>query len=232
MRDTTSEALKLRVDAVIFDLDGTLIDSLSAYFRTLDEIFKRLDLPPVSREVIIDVMRDTDGDWGDLFPDADKKDELSRESLAIFEEIYPSMFKESIKMIPGIDGMLNRISTGGMKIGIVTSTHKRYLESKLFPLKQAGITQLFESVITIEDTPRCKPEPDPLNECMKSLGLSPSSQSVYVGDSFEDIMAGKAAGMKTVGVLTGLDDYETLKNEDPDVIIDSVVDLSDVIHFS
>ena len=79
-------------------------------------------------------------------------------------------------------------------------------------------------MITIEDTPEVQPAPDPLIECARRLGVA-EEKSVYVGDSYVDLRAGKAAGMMTVGVLTGVDDYETLKREDPDMIVESIFDL-------
>lgn len=60
-------------------------------------------------------------------------------------------------------------------------------------------------------------------DCGKRLGVA-MDKSVYMGDSRTDIRAGKAAGMKTIGVQTGMDDYESLKKENPDRIIDGVVE--------
>jgi phosphoglycolate phosphatase-like HAD superfamily hydrolase len=62
-------------------------------------------------------------------------------------------------------------------------------------------------------------------ECARRLGEKPE-KCAYVGDTTGDIVAGRAAGMRTIGVLTGLDDYESLREQDPDVILDSVSQLT------
>jgi len=217
---------KLKIDAIIFDLDGTLIDSRDIYFKVLEEIFSRLNLPLVSKEIILEIMRKSSKDWGDLFSEEteERRARLVNEAKAIFKEVFPRMFRKDNKMIPGAGKIIRQISSEGVKVGMVTSTHFDYLDGKLDPLKKTGIYDLIESIVCIEDTPKFKPEPDPLIECARRLGVS-MDKSVYVGDSCVDIRAGRAAGMKTVGVLTGMDSYETLKKEDPDVIMDSVADL-------
>ena len=220
----------LIVDAAIFDLDGTLIDSSEMYFTVTEELLKRLGLPPVPRKVLLEKMREGVGGWGDLFPNEpeSQKKQLAQEAGRIYKEIAPRMFQQNLKMIPGATETLKQISARGMKIGLVTLTHLKYLNDKLYPLKKAGVADLIESIICIEDVPRVKPAPDSLIECAKRMNVS-TAKCVYIGDSDIDIKAGRAAGMKTVGVLTGMDNYETLKKEDPDVIVDSVVDLLKII---
>jgi phosphoglycolate phosphatase-like HAD superfamily hydrolase len=96
------------------------------------------------------------------------------------------------------------------------------------PLQHAGVAKLFKVIITSDDVPNRKPDPDPLIECARRLDVKPN-KCVYVGDTRTDIKAGKSAGMKTIGVLTGFDDYDMLANEGPDAIIDSIRNLLEVI---
>ena len=102
------------------------------------------------------------------------------------------------------------------------------MTSKLKPLIKSGIRHLIKEIITADDTTRTKPAADPLIECHQRLGIT-AEKSVYVGDMRLDIKAGKAAGTKTIGVLTGFDDFESLKTEKPDAIITSISELPDVI---
>lgn len=99
---------------------------------------------------------------------------------------------------------------------------------KMEPLKSAGVDKLFEVIITSDDIEKRKPAPDPLLACAQRLRVQ-SSKCVYVGDTRIDMKAGKAAGMKTVGVLTGFDNYDMLANEDPDAIINSIRNLVEVL---
>jgi HAD superfamily hydrolase (TIGR01509 family) len=127
--------------------------------------------------------------------------------------------------VPGADRLLRDLHGRNVKLGLVTSTLGRFIEFKLIPLKRCGVHDVFDSVITLDDVENRKPSGEPLLECARRLGEKPE-KSVYVGDTTGDIVAGRAAGMRTIGVLTGLDDYESLREQDPDVILDSVSQLT------
>ncbi|NNL43519.1 MAG: HAD hydrolase-like protein, partial [Desulfobacterales bacterium] len=167
---------------------------------------------------------------GMVFPEETKEDkeELIKNAWKLAEEIGPKLFLDKVKLIPGAAEVLTRVSQRGIKLAVVTSTPKENMTAKLKPLIDSGISHLMEEIITADDTERIKPAADPVVECNKRLGI-PAGKSVYVGDMRLDIKAGKAAGTKTIGVLTGFDDFESLKTENPDAIINSINELSDVI---
>ena len=221
---------KLSVHAVIFDMDGTLIDSIEIYFRIVEIALERLKLPQVSRKKILDAAEDGNFNWETVLPGEVhlKKDEIIAAAWEIIDEIAPQMFAENLKLIRGADRILQAISTSIPRIGLVTSTQRKDLKIKMQPLKSAGVEKLFEVIITSDDVAKRKPAPDPLIACAQKLHVE-SGKCVYVGDTHIDIKAGKAAGMKTVGVLTGFDDYDMLAKEGPDAIIDSMRNLLEVI---
>jgi len=221
---------KLSVGAVIFDLDGTLIDSIHIYFMMVEKVLERLNLPHVSRDRIIAAAESENFSWEFILPEAvmNRKDEIIEQAWAVIKEIAPRLFEENLKLIQGADRTLQNIFSNGLKIGMVTSTQSQYLEVKMQPLKNAGVGDVFKVIITTDDVKRRKPAPDPLIACAERLKINPG-HCVYVGDTATDVKAGKAAGMKTVGVLTGFDEYEILKKENPDAIIHSVFDLMEVI---
>jgi len=223
---------KLKVEAVLLDLDGTLIDSAPIYYQIVDIVFEKLGMPPVSRETLQEAMDDGDFDWDFVLPDPMKprKEELIAEARKIIDDIAPPMFQKQIKLIPGAADILKWIAARGMKIGLVTSTPTDYIAAKLVPLKKAGVDNLLEVVITADDVINKKPHAEPILKGSKELEVA-VEQCVYVGDTRVDIRAGNAAGMKTVGVLTGFDDYEALKKEDPDAIIDSIAQLDETLIF-
>lgn len=225
-----SQNKKLNVAAVIFDLDGTLIDSIDIYFRIVEDALKRLDLPPVSRSKILAAAESEDFKWELVLPQEvlDRKENIIDQAWAVINEIAPQMFADDLDIIQGADATLNMISAKGLRIGLVTSTQAHYLETKMLPLKNVGVDTLIEAIITSDDVKQRKPAPDPLNACAQQLDIK-SADCVYVGDTTTDMQAGKAAGMRTVGVLTGFDDYDALNEEQPDAIIDSIRDLGDVL---
>jgi phosphoglycolate phosphatase-like HAD superfamily hydrolase len=221
---------KLKVAAVIFDLDGTLIDSIDIYFRIVENALERLNLPPVSRSKILAAAESENFKWELVLPREvqSRQANIIDDAWAVTNEIAPRMFADDLDIIEGADGALKMVSAKGLKIGLVTSTQKHYLETKMLPLKNAAIDKLIEVIITSDDVKERKPAPDPLIMCAQLLELKPAD-CVYVGDTTNDMKSGKAAGMYTVGVLTGFDDYDALQTEQPDAIIDSIRNLSEVV---
>jgi len=224
------EQKKLKVGAVIFDLDGTLIDSIDIYFTIVEKALERLNLPAVSRSQILAAAESEDFKWELVLPQEvlNRKEKIIDEAWTVINEIAPQMFADNLYLIQGAERIVENMASNGLKIGLVTSTQRKYLEIKMQPLKDAGVDHLFEAIITSDDVEKRKPAPDPLVVCAQQLDMKPES-CAYVGDTTTDIKAGKEAGMRTVGVLTGFDDYESLNRENPDAIIDSIQMLGSVI---
>jgi 2-phosphoglycolate phosphatase len=212
-----------RIGAVIFDLDGTLLDTKEILFTVVEKALERVDLPRVPREALVEAAAEGDFDWNRVLPDEseDRKEELIARVRAVISEIYPRLLEERAALIPGAAGLLKALSGTGTKIGLVTSTPRRYMDIKLRALRRSGIEDLFGVILGADDVEKKKPAPDPLLECAKRLGVTPG-ECVYVGDMRLDIKAGKSAGMKTVGVLTGFDNHKTLEVENPDMIVDTI----------
>jgi len=216
----------LTLDAVIFDLDGTLIDSPVAYYFMVCAAFEKLGFPPVTREAVFHAARDGDFHWDEVLPLKQIRDReaMIAKTRDVIREIYPLFFPGCLKMIVGVAEALREIALAGLKMGIVTSTPKALMPAKDLPIRESGVDKLIETMITSDDVLRKKPDPAPLFACAKSLGVS-MEKSVYVGDTGVDIRAGIAAGMKTVGVLTGFATREALRNERPDLILESAAEL-------
>jgi HAD superfamily hydrolase (TIGR01509 family) len=226
----SSEDRKLTVAAVMFDLDGTLIDSVPIYYEIIDIVFAELGVPAVSRENLLEAMDDGEFDWNCVLPDHMKKlkNELSKKARGIIDEIAPAMFHKQVKLIPGADDIFREIASTGAKIGLVTSTPAQQMAIKMLPLSNAGLEKQLEAIVTADDVRYKKPAAEPLLQCSEILGV-PFKKCVYVGDTRVDIRAGKAASMRTVGVLTGFDTYSTLIIESPDAIINSIAQLSEIL---
>ncbi len=218
----------MRIKAAIFDLDGTLIDSLQVYSKVINTIFKQVGLPPVKKETIFDIMREGKSPWDSLLPrDIENKDELLKRCLAIDNEIWTGIYEKEADFFPKTGETLRGIKNAGMKIGIVTSGWEENDEIKKLLIKR-DVYFLIDVIITRDDVAKSKPAPDPILECIARLGLTPK-ECLYVGDSPSDIVAGNAAGVMTVGVLTGVSDYERLEKEKPSLIIRDISELSDII---
>ncbi len=218
----------IALEGLIFDLDGTLIDSVGTYYIMMESVFERLHWPRVSREVMRKAIKDGGFDWNLVLPTGAGRttEELIASAREVIREMYPRVFEDDVDLVPGAEPLLKKLHERNVKLGLVTSTLGRFIEFKLIPLKKCGLRDLFQSVITLDDVKNRKPSGDPLVECAKRLGEHPE-KCAYVGDATVDIVAGKEAGMKTIAVLTGVDDYEALKAEDPDMILESVSQLTE-----
>lgn len=222
--------MKMQVKAVLFDLDGTILDSIHIYYQIIETVFQRLDLQMPSRDKLRKAAEKGDFDWGGVFPKTtpEEMDRRIRKTREIIAEIYPGLFRNQASLIPDAKTTLEAIMQKGIKMGIVTSTPRESMAVKLPVLVDAGIDDLLDVIIHAGDAPRKKPAPDPLFEGCKRLDIQPED-CMYVGDARTDIQAGKAAGMKTVGVLTGFDDRHSLGRENPDTILATIAELPEII---
>jgi HAD superfamily hydrolase (TIGR01509 family) len=217
-----------RIKAVIFDLDGTLLDTKEIFFIILDEVFQEFRFPVVSRELLVEAAADGEFNWDKVLPEEIRtyKEEILPKVWDVIHKISPPLFLEKAELIAGADDFLRVLYSAGVKIGLVTSTNMRQLDMKLHPFRKSGTDSLLGAIVTADDVEKRKPAAEPLLECAGRLGVPPG-ECVYVGDMGVDIRAGKSAGMKTIGVLTGFDSCEILEAEGPDMILDTVVSLQE-----
>jgi HAD superfamily hydrolase (TIGR01509 family) len=217
---------KLRVRGVIFDVDGTLADSVGFFYDIALEVLALAGAPPVAPERVYELMR-----LGDAAPLEKLFPVDYPNPAAALQRIIDSRMQEWMRRyhhdtqpIPGSLDVLRTLHAHGLRLGIATSS------SRALPfLDRWGVRHLFSGIIGREDVESRKPHPEPILKCVHLLQLQPH-EIVYVGDSPIDIRAGKAAGSYTVGVLTGTSHHEALHPEEPDHILESVAELHDILH--
>lgn len=221
---------KLSIKAVLFDLDGTLIDSIESYYRIVETAIEKMEFPCVSRTKIAESVGNEGFDWTNVLPAMDQTamDQSVKRAWQVIEQLYPKLFLNNVDVFPDTEIVLRTLHDKGIRIGIVTATPRKNIKDKLNILEQKQVTDLVDVVICSEDTPLKKPNPDPLILCCQKMGLDPG-QCAYVGDVATDIIAGKAAGMKTIGVSTGFETAAQLQLLQPDVLIHAIRDILLVI---
>lgn len=222
----TDPGTLLQLDGALFDLDGTLIDSVESYYRIVETALVRLGFPSVPRKVILQAARQDQFNWDRVLPEVpgESRKETIQKAWHMIETLYPELFLADVTPFPETGPVLSQIHGAGIRMAIVTSTPDQSIKGKLKILDQAGVTGLVEQVITAGDAARKKPFPDPLILCRERMGLS-ADRCVYVGDMGIDITAGRAAGMKTIGVLTGFESRVDLQQKGPDLILSSIAGL-------
>lgn len=210
----------------MFDLDGTLIDSIPTYFRIAAAMLDQVGLPQAPREAVAAMIKEGLTGFHHLIPQsmADRREELIEACVQAGREVSARLYPDSVALIPGVRTLFHRVKGAGLRIGIVTASHTQFMERKLSPLRDAGIQDLVDAVIVLEDTTAKKPDPEPVTACARRLGVE-QGRCAYVGDADVDMAAGKQAGTFTIGVLTGVDDHETLAANEPDLIVPGVRDL-------
>ena len=212
----------VRFPVVLFDLDGTLIDSgpiivasmkhaaLAVLGRDVDEA---LLTAAIGGPGLVAQMRSLDPDRVDELVDAYREhNEPLHEQLEAFWEV--------VEVLP-------RLRAQGRRLGIVTA--KRRATVRLAFDRLPGLEDNFEVLVAAEDTERHKPDPDPLLEALSRLGADPA-EAAYVGDSPFDVRAARAAGVFAVAVAWGgIHGEEVLSAEGPDAFVRHAEELLDVL---
>ena len=208
----------MRYRVVLFDLDGTLIDSGPIILASM----KHASLTVLGREADEEVVRAAIGGPGliaqmrDLDPD--RVDELVEVYRAHNEPLH-----ESLESFVGMLELLPRLRDEGRTLGIVTA--KRQLTIGLALDRFPVLRETTDVVIGAEDTERHKPDPDPLLEALRRLEADPG-EAVYVGDSPFDVRAAKAAGIGAIAVgWGGIHPDDRLLAEQPDALVHTAEEL-------
>ena len=193
------------IEAIFFDLDGTLVDSAPDLVAAMQRLRTELALPSVDAAQIAAVV--SKGGRAMLrraFPDADEKqiDNL----LPRFLELYSQAIATHTRTYPGVDALLQTLENRGIKWGIVTNKPGWLARSLSSALK---LDQRHAALVSGDCLPQKKPEPEPILYACELAGVS-ANRSVYVGDDARDIEAGRRAGAMTVAVTWGY-----LAGEDP-----------------
>jgi HAD superfamily hydrolase (TIGR01549 family) len=209
-----------KINGVIFDLDGTLIDSLTAYTMAFNRTVDRHCLLPINLREMTDLLNQfisLDAMLHRTYP------QLSTDARAAFmtemRNEFIALAADHITLQPYAKEVLGELREQGMKIGIATGRMSDG-SSKWRELRNLRIDALIDAVVTAGET-RPKPDPASLIKCVLDLGLTPEA-CVFVGDSRADIIAARAAGVTSIAIPTGVASRQDLADERPHYIIDSL----------
>jgi pyrophosphatase PpaX len=202
----------VRYRVILFDLDGTLIDSGPIIMASM----RHASVTVLGREPDEEAVRAAIGGQGlvsqmrDLDPD--RVDELIDVYRAHNEPLHATL-----ETFDGVECLLRDLVERGHQLGIVTAKRRStvHLAFDRFPF----LPELTDVLVGSEDTERHKPDPDPVLEALHRLGATPE-EAVYVGDSPFDIQAGNAAGATTIAVgWGGIHPNERLLAEEPGALV-------------
>jgi pyrophosphatase PpaX len=211
----------MRFPVVLFDLDGTVIDSGAIILASMRHAAKEvLGAEPPDEELMAAV----GGPGLEAQMEALAPDRV--EELVTVYRAHNEPLHEGLVCCAGIDDVLVRLKDEGRRLGIVTAKRRKTVE---LAFAQVPLAHLFEIVVGGDETERHKPDPAPLLFALERMDADPS-EAAYVGDAPFDVRAAKAAGLFSVAVdWGGIHARERLEAENPDALVGTPEDLYGVL---
>ena len=210
---------------VMFDLDGTLMDSVPDLAAAVDKMLMLLGRPPAG----VARVRDWVGNGsrvlvrralaGQLEHDG-VADELADEALALFMQAYAGGH-ELTAVYPGVRDCLDWLRERRVKLAIITNKPAQFIEPLL---EEKGLAGYFDWLVGGDTLPQQKPDPAALFWVMDKAGVAPS-ESLFVGDSRNDVRAAKAATVRCVALTYGYNHGEPIADEQPALVLDDLREL-------
>jgi HAD superfamily hydrolase (TIGR01509 family) len=208
---------KRSIEGVLFDWDGTLIDSYYADASAYLAMFKEMGISWGIEEL----EKNYSPDWYQVYRSAG----LPRRRWPDADRAWRAHYaKHRPKLIAGARRVLARLGRAH-PLGLVTSGDRDRVSRQL---REFRLTTLFAARVCSGDTPRKKPHPEPLRLAMRQMRLAPSA-CVYVGDAPQDVEMAQGAGVLAIGVLGPFPTEKRLRAARPEFLIRSIEELPDVL---
>jgi 2-phosphoglycolate phosphatase len=212
----------MRLRAVLFDMDGTLLDSAPDFIAVAQAMRAARDLPPIAEQLIRQQIsggaRAMVASAFAITPEADGFEALRQEFLDRYQQ-HCAVFT---RPFDGIEQLLTDIEQAKLIWGVVTNKPLRYAEPIM---QQLGLAQRSAILICPEHVTRSKPDPEPMLLACARLGLEPASV-LFVGDDLRDIESGRAAGTRTAAVRYGYIHHDDNPNHwGADAVVDHPAEL-------
>jgi phosphoglycolate phosphatase len=205
--------IRFSARAVLFDWDGTLLNSYAADVRAYLSMFRALEIKWTEREVNLHYSPN----WYRVYRAA----LLPRSKWIEANRLWARAYKlERPPLLPGARRVLRALAAE-FDLGIVTSGNRTRVRRQL---RGFGLADYFSACVCSEDAAKKKPHPAPLRLALKRLRLPPE-QCVYVGDTAEDIEMARRAGVRAIGVLGPFPTAARIRAAKPEILLDSIREL-------
>ena len=202
--------------AIVFDWDGTLVDTLPAILRANVEVLRAYGVP-------FDEARYRAAyapDWRLMY----RRLGVPEEALEAAGARWLQLYGEATALLPfdGIEPALRRLAASGARLGLVTAGHRGTVEAQL---DRFGLRDLFGSLVCGDDPVAAKPDPEPLVRVLTDLGAADDpAEAIYVGDAPDDMRMARAVGVRGVGIVGALASADDLREAGATDVHASVVD--------
>jgi len=179
--------MKIKPDAILFDLDGVLINSVDAWLTSLNIALDRFNHEIIKRDDFIENY------WGHDLHDTLNLIGVDQRAVAVCNRLYEKNLNK-VKLYQNVKSTLQKLNS--YKKGVITNTPKNH--TKII-LEKFNLNKYFDTFITSDDVNRGKPNPEIVFKTCKILNVEPE-HVIIIGDTKSDIQAGKAAGCKVIGM--------------------------------
>jgi len=210
-----------KVRGVIFDLDGTLIDSYKAIYLGFHHAYSEMGLSPLSYE---QVQRAVGRGLGHTFRELLGEEKVPQ-ALSLFRKKYEEIFRAHTHLLPDVREVVGGLQCRGIQLAVATNKLGRFSRA-IF--EHFGMEKMFAVILGDGDVSQNKPDPEMLYQAMDNMRLA-KEETVFVGDSVIDIQAGKNAGVRVFAVPTGNTDRADLVKAQPTVIMNRLLDLLSLV---
>ena len=205
------------IKAVLFDFDGTLIDTNELIFESYRIAFRDV----LNREIDMNEILTLYGK--PLFSSLMQYGEAGKRLYEVYREFNEKNHDFLAKPFDGVRDGVKLLKNNGFTIGIVTSKRLHMVNRGIEKILNLG--GMFDVIVTPDDTEKTKPDPEPISFACNVLNVSPD-EVIYVGDSVFDMQAGLAAGTKLCAVKYSVDKPENLLKYDPEYYVDSIAEFA------
>jgi len=209
------------IRTALFDLDGTLLDTNELIIRSFLHALDGVNPNGHTRDTIIPHMGKPLVDQLKFFSSLEDVSEIMAKYRAFNFDNHDAL----VTAFPHVQETLEALHGAGVRIGIVTSKIRKTTE---MGLRLCGLASYVDTIVTIEDVERAKPDPEGIERALRELGAV-GEPAVMVGDSSFDIDAAKRAGVTSVGVSWSLKGREFIAGLQPDYIIDDMRELLPIL---
>lgn len=221
-------------DLVLFDLDGTLIDSVGAIAIATNTVLAKRGFAPVqveqvrhwvghgARETLVRAM---------MYASGRQRREVCAVPAAVdaaledFAAAYDADDASTQPVFPGVIDMLRALKAGGVELALVTNKEQA-LTRRVLPV--CGLEGFFDPVLAGDTLPKRKPDPYPVHYCLERFGI-PAARTLFVGDSPVDVATARAAGVACWVVPWGYSGGRPIAEQGPDRILSSYGELTDAV---
>ena len=219
----------MRPRMILIDLDGTLVDSVPDLAFCVDAMMARLGRPPHGEAAV----RNWVGNGVERLVRRALIGQLSGEPEAadfdraypIFLELYRDNTSQRSRLYPGIREGLDWLKGNRYRLGCVTNKAAQFTEPLL---RDLGVRDDFEIVISGDTLPRNKPDPLPLLHAAAHFGVAPA-EALMIGDSVSDVKAARAAGFRIFCMTYGYNHGQDIRDFHPDAVMDSLVEVQGLL---